>query len=170
MGKKGLYEKLITQFLEGYLHVMKSELSRDLISAKAQLLSLLRALLTYQSTNHYVARMVHREMTLDSMLVRELMATYLRKEKHDFEGLFRRGMRSGEFQKQQIDYVVIHVRTMVTMPYLSPHYLRELYQLIPNEPYFIDRYMDHLERWIRVWLCEPSEATPSPYFIPRSIS
>lgn len=163
-GKKGLYEKLMTQFLEGYLHVMKGELSRDSVSVKEQLFSMLRALITYQSTNHYVARMVHREMTLDSMLVRELMATYLRKEKHDYERLIRRGMKAGEFQKRPIDYVVIQLRTMVTMPYLSPHYLRELYQITPNEPYFIDRYMEHLESWIQAWLCQPLEATPSTYF------
>lgn len=162
-GKKGLYETLVTQFLEGYLHVMKSELNRDLLSAKEQLLSLLRALLLYQTTNHYVARMVHRELTLDSILVRELMATYLRKEKHDFENVIRRGMRTGEFQKQPIDFIIIHLHTMVTMPYLSPHYLRELYQITPTEPYFIERYMEHMERWVKTWLCQTSKAMSSAY-------
>ncbi|NEU29912.1 forespore capture DNA-binding protein RefZ [bacterium LRH843] len=165
-GKKGLYEEVMTHFLEGYLHVMKGELHRDFSSEKDRLLSMLRALLIYQSSNHYVARIVHREMTLDSTLVRELMATYLRKEKHDFEKIIRLGMKKGEFRRQPIDYVVIHIRTMMITPYLSPHYLRELYQITPSDPYFVDRYMEHLERWIDLSLCKLQETAASVYTIP----
>lgn len=169
-GKQGLYEKLITQFLEGYLRVMKSEIKKEHETSKERLLSMMRSLLVYQSANHYVARMVHREMTLDSMVVRELMATYSRKEKHDYEKIIRLGMNTGEFQKQPIDYVIIHLRTMLIMPYLSPHYLRELYQISPSEPYFVERYMEHLESWIKGGLCQNQDSTSLSYFIPRSIS
>ncbi len=152
-GKKGLYERLVTQFLEGYLQVMKTELMHEYRTEKGRLLSLIRSLLSYQTENHYVARMVHREMTLDAMVVRELMTVYSRKEKHDLEMIIRAGMKTGEFQKQSLNYVIIHLRTMITMPYLSPHYLREVFQITPSEPYFIERYMEHLERWVDVWLC-----------------
>ncbi|MBP3949780.1 forespore capture DNA-binding protein RefZ [Bacillus suaedae] len=160
-GKKGLYEQLIIQFFEDYLHILESELQKESESLKDLLLQVIRALLEYQSKQYLVARMVHREMTLDSVLVRELMSTYLRKEKHEFEQLIKRGMTGGEFQRQPVDYVIIHLRTMITMPYLSPHYLRELYQLSSNEPYFIDRYMEHLTRWVHTWLC--GEVKSQPY-------
>jgi AcrR family transcriptional regulator len=170
-GKKGLYEDLMTQFLEGYLQVIKEEVDKTFASIKDQLLSLVKALLEYQTTNHFVARMVHREMTMDSVLVRELMSTYLRKEKHDLDGLVRVGMKRGEFRKQSIDFVVIQLRTMIIMPYQSPHYLSELYQITTTEPYFIDRYMKHIRQWVDLCLCKHKEfSTPTSYLMPRSIS
>ncbi|MFC0557953.1 forespore capture DNA-binding protein RefZ [Halalkalibacter alkalisediminis] len=169
-GKKGLYEELMTQFLEGYLHVIKSELERTSSSVKEQLIEIVKSLIEYQSSHHYVARMVHREMTFDSMLVRELMSTYLRKEKHDLEEIIRSGMRRGEFRKQPIDLVVIHLRTMITMPYLSPHYLSELYQITTTEPYFIEKYMRHVRSWIDLWLCVEDFSSTPAFLLPRSIS
>lgn len=156
-GKKGLYEKLITQFFEGYLHVMNEAIIKHYHSEKDRLLSVMRALLQYQTANHSVARMAHREMTLDSTVVRELMTIYSRKEKHDFEVIIRAGMEAGEFEKRPLDYVVIHLRTMITMPYLNPHYLYEIFQITPSDLNFIDRYMKHLEHWVTVWLCQKAE-------------
>ncbi len=153
-GKKGLYEKLITEFLEGYLQVMSAVMRTSYASEKERLLSLIKALLIYQTSNHDVARMAHREMTLDSTVVRELMTIYSRKEKHDFEEVIRAGMKTGEFVRRPLDYVVIHLKTMITMPYLSPHYLYEIFQISPSEANFVERYMKHLEQWVDVWLCQ----------------
>ncbi|GAE34157.1 forespore capture DNA-binding protein RefZ [Halalkalibacter akibai] len=169
-GKKGLYEELMTQFFEGYLHVIKEETEKISNSIKDQLLSVIQSLIEYQSAQHYVARMVHREMTFDSMLVRELMSTYLRKEKHDLEGMLRNGMRRGEFRKQPTDLVVVHLRTMITIPFLSPHYLSELYQITTTEPYFIDKYMRHVSNWIQLWLCVEEVRNTPAFLLPRSIS
>ncbi|GAE25830.1 transcriptional regulator [Halalkalibacter wakoensis JCM 9140] len=173
-GKKGLYEELMIQFLEGHLTIIKTELEHVKGTVKDQLLSLIKSLLQYQSANHFVARMVHREMTMDSVLVRELMSTYLRKEKHDFEVLIHNGMKKGEFRKQPLDFVLIHLRTMIIMPFQSPHYLSELYQITTTEPYFIERYMKHIKHWIDLWLCknpqEYSHNTSTTFLLPRSIS
>ncbi|KHF39637.1 forespore capture DNA-binding protein RefZ [Halalkalibacter okhensis] len=171
-GKKGLYEELMTQFLEGHLQIIKNELEMSLTTTKEQLLSLIKSLLQYQSENHFVARMVHREMTMDSVLVRELMSTYLRKEKHDIEELIRSGIKRGEFRKQPLDFAVIHLRTMIIMPFQSPHYLSELYQITTTEPYFIERYMKHIRHWVDLWLCKNQQeyTTTATYLLPRSIS
>jgi AcrR family transcriptional regulator len=152
-GKKGLFEQLMTQFLEGYLEAMHIDDEARMKSTREQLLSVIRSLLSYQQNHYHLARMVHREMTMDSVLVRELMSTYLRKEKHDFEQLLRRGMKEGSFNKQPIDFVLIQLRGMITLPYYSPQYLRELYQLSTTEPYFINRYVEHLTSWIDSCLC-----------------
>ncbi|MDT8859377.1 forespore capture DNA-binding protein RefZ [Alkalihalobacillus sp. MEB130] len=171
-GKKGLYEELMTQFLEGHLQIMKNELEKTITTNKELVLSLIKSLLEYQSKNHFVARMVHREMTMDSVLVRELMSTYLRKEKHDLEEIIRTGMKRGEFRKQPLDFVVIHLRTMINMPFQSPHYLSELYQITTTEPYFIERYMKHIRHWVDLWLCKNQSeyTTTTTYLLPRSIS
>ncbi|MCM3759633.1 forespore capture DNA-binding protein RefZ [Alkalihalobacillus oceani] len=158
-GKKALYEKILIQFLEGYLQTMHQAIRQQANSVQDSLLTVIRELLLYQATNHYTARMVHREMTLDSVLVREIMTTYLRKEKHDYEQIIKLGMKTGEFQRQSVDYVIIQIRTMVNMPYLTPHYFQELYQLSPKEPYFVERYMEHITRWVKAALCRSKPET-----------
>jgi len=155
--KLGLYEQLITDFFEGYIAEIKKEVSNENKTAKKRLISTVKSLLLYQSSNHYVARMAHREMTLDSTLVRELMMTYSRKEIYDYKRIIQLGINNGEFLEQPLDYIVIHLRTMFIMPFLSPHYLQELYQLTPRERYFVDRYMEYLERWIYVSLARQTK-------------
>ncbi|WP_100373782.1 forespore capture DNA-binding protein RefZ [Bacillus sp. FJAT-45037] len=152
-GKKGLFEELMTQFLEGYLKAMTIPEQPKRIDVREQLLLVSQSLLYYQQNHYHLARMVHREMTMDSVLVRELMTTYLQKEKHDFEKMVRRGMKEGIFIKQPIDFPLIQLRSMITMPFCSPQYIRELYQLSTTESYFIKRYMEHLTNWIDLCLC-----------------
>ncbi|WP_088103837.1 forespore capture DNA-binding protein RefZ [Halalkalibacter urbisdiaboli] len=167
-GKKGLFEQLMTQFLEGYMSVM-SDVKKQEGCSRDKLLDTLRALLSYQQSFHHLARMVHREMALDSVLVREIMSTYLRKEKHDFEQLLREGVRAGEFRRQQLDYVLFQIKSMLTMPYLYPQYLRELYQLMPTEPYFVKKYMEHLTKWVDLFLCgKDMSSTKARLFVPVS--
>ncbi len=100
---------------------------------KEQLLILMEELLCYQQANHHLARMVHRETTMDSTLVREIMSTYLQKEKHEFERLLKRGIKEGVFQKQPLDFALVQIRSMIVMPYLYPQYLCEIHQLMPTE-------------------------------------
>lgn len=148
-GKKGLFETLLIQFYEGYMKELDKESSlNEYDSAYECLLSFVRSLINYQRSQHLLARMVHREMSVDSTLVREVMATYLQKEKHEFSRLIKHGMAVGEFRRQPVDFVIIQLRSMITLPFMSPQYLWELFQLNPKEPYFIDRYMDHLKTWI----------------------
>ncbi|MDQ0208138.1 forespore capture DNA-binding protein RefZ [Alkalicoccobacillus murimartini] len=148
-GKKGLFESLMIQFYEGYMQELdKGCKQSDEESSYDSLIDLVRALINYQRSQHQLARMVHREMSFDSTLVREVMATYLQKEKHELSRLVKQGMASGQFRKQPVDFVIIQLRSMITLPFMSPQYLWELFQLSPKESYFTDRYMDHLKQWI----------------------
>lgn len=148
-GKKGLFETLMIQFYEGYMRELdKCCQSGTKESAYESVISLVRILIDYQRSQHQLARMVHREMSFDSTLVREVMATYLQKEKHELARMIKQGIASGQFRKQPIDFVIIQLRSMITLPFMSPQYLWELFQLSPKEPYFTDRYMDHLKEWI----------------------
>ncbi|WP_413379052.1 forespore capture DNA-binding protein RefZ [Alkalihalobacillus sp. 1P02AB] len=165
-GKKGLFEELMMTFFEGYLAIVESE-KRKIYSTKRDHLSgLLKELLIYQQQNHHLARLVHREMTLDSTLVRELMSTYLRKEKHEIESILRKGIQNGEFKKQPLDMVTLQIRHLIIMPYLYPHYLQEINQLSTTEPYFIKRYMEQISLWIDKCLGKEQNIRTSKVYLP----
>ncbi|WP_059103786.1 forespore capture DNA-binding protein RefZ [Shouchella shacheensis] len=152
-GKQGLFESLMTDFFEGYVKTIETFRHLDLPIDKL-FEELLFQLLKYQQSHHWLARMAHREMTLDSTLVRELMTTYLRKEKYVFEHLLKRGMNEGIFTRQPVDLLVIQLRNTITLPFSSPQYMRELYQLTPAEPSFTTRYMKHVRRLLQAILFE----------------
>ncbi|GAF64298.1 putative transcriptional regulator [Bacillus sp. TS-2] len=153
-GKKGLFEELMVRFLEGYLQKVEAQKSITYENERERLAQLIKELLIYQQVNHHLARVVHRELTLDSTLVRELMSTYLRKEKHEIEIILKKGMKTGEFVKQPLDLLTIHIRNLIIMPYLYPHYLQELCQLSTTEQYFMRRYIEQVNDWINKCLCK----------------
>ncbi len=152
--KKGLLEKLMTEFLEGYVTIIEKEASKlSSQSTRTCLLNIFEQLLVYHQERHHLARFVHREITLDTTLVRELMSTYLMKEKHLFFEIIKTGITRKEFKKQPIDFAIIQLRGMLTMPYLHPQYIREVYHLSPNERYFLTHYVKYLTDWVDNYLC-----------------
>lgn len=151
--KQGLLEKLMSGFLEDYTNIVEKgyqELGEG--TSKKCLIAVVDNLLKYQQQNHHLARFVHREVTLDSVLVRELMMTYFMKEKHFLKGIIEAGMKSSEFRQISSDYVAIQIRALLTMPFSQPQYIREVYHLQPHEDYFVLTYRQHVEKWLNEFL------------------
>lgn len=151
--KQGLMEKLMIEFLEGYTNITETGyLHLNRLSAKQCLYMVVENLLKYQQQNHHLARFVHREVTLDSTLVRELMMTYFMKEKHFIKEIIELGVKQKEFRPVSSDFAAIQIRALVTMPYSQPQYIREVYHLTPHENYFVHKYLNHLEKWLNEFL------------------
>ncbi|MBB5172762.1 forespore capture DNA-binding protein RefZ [Texcoconibacillus texcoconensis] len=147
--KQGLLEQLMASFFEGYIETLESTVF-ELNSEETSFNRLLKAvynILDYQKKRHNLARFVHREITLDSTLVRELMSTYLMKERHLYQMLLDEGGESGEIIEVG-DYFVLQLRGMIIMPFLHPQYIREVYHLMPHEDDFVDTYFQELKKWL----------------------
>ncbi|MBN8209526.1 forespore capture DNA-binding protein RefZ [Bacillus sp. NTK071] len=154
-GKKGLAEFLMTSFLEGYVKEIEAAYQQlDKKSAKTCLIDAIQRIMEYQHQNRQLARFVHREITFDSVLVREIMTTYLSKEKFYFTKIFEVGFARKEFRPQSIDYIIMQMKGMLSMPFLHPQYILEVHHIQPNEHYFIERYTKQLKEWIELYICE----------------
>lgn len=153
-GKKGLLEYLMTSFLEEYLRIMEESYQKQENSAaKERLLDLVYSILQYESSCYQLARFTHREITLDSLLVREIMMTYLAKETHYYRTIIEKGIANGEFRKKPVMLTVMQIKGMLTMPFIHPQYLVEVLHLRPNERYFVDIYFKEIQSWINEDLC-----------------
>lgn len=148
-GKQGLLESLMESFFESYIHILENayELS-DTLSTRNCIRKTIFDLLYFQQENSRLARFVHRETTIDSTLTREIMAVYLRKEKFYWQKLFEKGFRSGEFSKRNIDFTIIQLKGMITMPFSNPQYVEEIFHLSPSEQYFIRKYGLYVVQWL----------------------
>lgn len=148
-GKQGLLETLMESFFEAYIKVLENayELS-DTLSNRNCIRKSIFDLLNYQQENSRLARFVHRETTIDSTLTREIMAIYLRKEKFYWQKLFEQGFRSGELTKRDLDFTIIQLKGMITMPFSNPQYVEEIFHLSPTEQYFIRKYGLYIVQWL----------------------
>lgn len=155
--KQGLLEELITDFLEGYVEEIEKQVARAENNEESAYDCLLQAIwnvLVYQQKRHQLARFVHREITLDTTLVRELMTTYLAKEKHLIQTVLQVGHENGEMKSMPSEYIVLQLRGMLTMPFLHPQYIREVYHLMPHEKDFLDDYFSEIANWLATYFNE----------------
>ncbi|WP_191562611.1 forespore capture DNA-binding protein RefZ [Metabacillus idriensis] len=153
-GKGGLLEYLVSQYYEGYLSVIETgyiRLSNE--TPKNCLLLLIQDILNYQHQNRQLARFVLREVTLDSTLIREVMTTYLTKEKYFFKAILEQGIKTGVFRKAPMAHILVQLKSLLNMPYLQPQYMSEVLYLQTHETYFVKQYFHEIEIWIDHLLC-----------------
>ncbi|MDQ0176833.1 forespore capture DNA-binding protein RefZ [Bacillus chungangensis] len=152
-GKHGLLEACLITFFEGYVKCLEEEISIDGEQNPSQcLLRSLNKMLSYQSENHYLSRVVWREVSMDTQIVREIIASYLRKERYLLKKVIEAGIKMGEFRPYPIPYVIIQLKSMLTMPFLNSQHLCEIWNIFPREHYFVEKYYTMLENWVECTL------------------
>ncbi len=148
-GKQGLLEACFTHFFEKYLRFLEEEVDAlNYIRADLCLKRAVFKILKYQSDNHQLSRFIWREVSIDSQVVREIISSYLMKERYYLKRLFDQGMMDHSLKKQPISFLVIQLKSMLTMPFLNSQHLREVWQMLPQEYYFIDQYYQVIDQWI----------------------
>jgi AcrR family transcriptional regulator len=151
--KAGLLEFCFTYFFEQYIGRMEAAYNSIDKGAKACLKRVVADLLHFQCENLQLASFVYREMSIDSQMVREIMATYSLKEKYYFQKIFERGFEWNEFRPHSIPYLIIQLKGLLMMPFTNTHYMREVLYVFPNEQFFEQKYLKELYQWIEQLLC-----------------
>ncbi|MDX8367509.1 forespore capture DNA-binding protein RefZ [Cytobacillus sp. Hm23] len=157
VSKEGLLEYLVSNFFEGYFLVIENVFrSSENTSAKETLKQFVRETLIYQKQHHLLTRFVCREITLETTLIREVMTTYLTKEKYYLIALFEKGIKDGEFRDISIPYTIIQLKGFLSTPYLQTQYISEVLHIIPTEEYFLNQYMKQIEVWLEGMVYMPT--------------
>lgn len=151
--KEGLLEYCFTYFFEQYINKMEAAFATIEKGAAICLKRVVADLLHYQWENIQLASFVYREMSIDSQMVREIMATYSLKEKYYFQKIFERGFEWNEFRPHSIPYLIIQLKGLLMMPFMNTHYMREVLYVFPNEKFFEQKYLKDLNQWIDKTLC-----------------
>ncbi|MDX5476506.1 MAG: forespore capture DNA-binding protein RefZ [Bacillaceae bacterium] len=147
--KAGLHEYLITSFLEEYMQILETHFNKiKTYSARECLLSTISTVLKFHSDNSKLASYVYREITLQSTFTREIMATYLAKEKRFYKFVFEYGRKKKEFHAVSVPLTVSQLRSMIIMPFLQSSYLSEVWQIMPYDPHAIVQYEQNIVKWL----------------------
>lgn len=152
--KAGLLEYLISSYFEGYIHCIEEAYQKLAThSARECLFILVGNVMNYQEGSRQLTRFVQREMTLDSILIREVMTTYMAKERYYFQGILEKGISQYEFIHMPVSLVILQLKGMLMMPYLYPQYMSEVLHILPYEPYIVDHYRREIEKWVDHVIC-----------------
>lgn len=147
--KAGLHEYLITSFFEEYMQILETHFKKiKTYSARECLISTISTVLKFHSDNSKLASYVYRELTLQSTFTREIMTTYLAKEKQFYKFVFEIGRKKKEFHAVSVPLTVSQLRSMIFMPFLQSSYLSEVWQIMPYDPNALVQYEQNIVKWL----------------------
>lgn len=146
--KNGLLEHCLTKYFEQYMAEMEKEVIHLEKGARLCLKKMLKNLLGFHCENLPLSRFVLRELSLDSQTVREIMSTYLVKERFYLTKILEYGAANQEFQKLNSRYFMIQFKSLLSMPFMNSHYISEVLHIFPHEQYFFDTYLQELYQWL----------------------
>ena len=158
--KLGLLEHCFTVFFEGYVEQLEDGITILDQGAAGCLKKITENVMYYQFENMYLTRLIWREISIDSQVVREIMSTYLMKERFYLSKVFERGMKTREFRTLSPDYMILQLKGLLSMPFLNIQYMTEVLHVMPNEKYFAEKYVREVFHWIEGVICKKSYEPP----------
>jgi len=154
-GKNGLLEQCFITFFESYLKELE-EAFEELphLGAKECLKNAVRQIMNFQFNHIALSRFVWREVSIDSQMIREIMSTYLMKERYFLKGIFDYGISHKVFRQIPTSISVIQLKGMLTMPFLNSHYNAEVWSVYLQDPYYVEKYTEQICQWVDKYLTE----------------
>lgn len=170
--KNGLLEYCFTNYYEKYINELEKGIVELESGAYSSLKKIIGNILKFQCENIHLTRFVLRELSLDTQIVREMMSTYLMKERYYFTKILEIGVARQEFKKVNANYFIIQLKGLLSMPFLNSQYLSEVLHVFPHEKYFADKYLQEIFIWLESVLTpKPIESSQysvsAPYTIKR---
>jgi AcrR family transcriptional regulator len=151
--KHGLLEYCFTSFFEQYMDKIEEGFACIDHGATFCLKKMTANLLNFLCDHIQLTTFIFREMSIDSQLVREIMATYYTKEKFYLQRVLEKGIEQREFHRHSITYMIVQLKGLWIMPFLNTNYLREVLYVFPNERFFAEKYANDVYKWIDEVLC-----------------
>jgi AcrR family transcriptional regulator len=146
--KEGLLEYCFMTYYENYLKELEKGMCDLDTGAYHALKKVVENLMSFHYQNSDLARFIIRELSVDSQIVREMMSTYSIKEKYYFTQILEKGMLDREFNKININYFILQLKGLLSMPFLNSQYISEVLHIFPHEQYFADKYLKEIYRWL----------------------
>ncbi|GEN33171.1 MULTISPECIES: forespore capture DNA-binding protein RefZ [Aneurinibacillus] len=148
--KKGLLEHMMIDYYENMFHRLDAcRYDGDWHSLSDLLHSMVESLVRFQCDSYQVTRLIQRELSVESMLGREVMSTYLARLKHYFTAIIEEGIAEGEFPALQVDGVVIQLMAITSFPYTYPQIIREVFYLEPLDDGFVEEMVRYISDFLR---------------------
>lgn len=146
-GKQGLLEYAITEYYEQYLETIEKTLQKyNTLSALEQLKKLVQAIIHFKQGNLQLSCMIHRELSLDSMFVREMTVTYLAKENYYINNLLSEVLQKKKSEEKR--FLNLQLKGMLITPYILHHEWRQHVIGEQSHQLFVKNYVQQIHNWL----------------------
>lgn len=145
--KQGLLEYALIEYYETYLQDIEQtiELNKSL-STLEQFKKLIFTIIQYKQDNLQLSCIIHRELSLQSVFVKEMTVTYLAKENHLLRTLLFDILKK-EYATDK-EYLFMQLKGMLITPYILHHEWK--YHVIGNHSHqiFVEKYVKTIYNWL----------------------
>lgn len=147
-GKQGLLEYAVTNYYEAYLEKIEESLEKtEGDAAVYRLNELIFTIIHYKQMHHQLTCFIQRELSLDSVFVREMTVTYLAKENYYLKALFQETIGKSVGQEEK-HYLFMQLKGMLITPYiLHSDWKDQIVGEFAHEQ-FVKKYTKTIQKWI----------------------
>lgn len=149
-GKQGVLEVLISTYFETLFRLLaEQETENKGLEPFAKLVGVIRLYVYFQRDHAAITRLIQRELSVESMLAREVMTLYIHRWKHGFGKVVEEGISAGKFAAIPLDKVLLTISSLLIYPYLNPQSVREVYYLEPGTDEFCEWLVSSIVQYLR---------------------
>jgi AcrR family transcriptional regulator len=152
-GKQGLLEYAITNYYEEYLETIEHclEETKD-ASSLERLYHMIFTIIQYKHSKLQLTCFIQRELTLDSIFVREMAVTYLAKENHYIRTAFKEAMQDKKMPGDEKDYIFMQLKGMLITPYILHNEWRDRVVGAHSHEMFVKKYTNTIQKWLKMFV------------------
>ncbi|WP_249872019.1 forespore capture DNA-binding protein RefZ [Oceanobacillus saliphilus] len=147
-GKQGLLEYAVTNYYEEYLRTLEESLEKTTAHSPLEKLNnLIFTIIHYKQSNHQLTCFIQRELSLDSVFVREMAVTYLAKENYYIRQTFF-DVLHGRVKGDMRHYLLMQLKGMLITPYILHSEWKEQVIGEYSHQIFVKKYVNTIQLWI----------------------
>lgn len=145
--KQGLLEHGVTTYYELYLQLIEETLqASENDSAITRLKKLIETIIQYRQKNHQFSCFILRELSLDSVFVREMAVTYIAKENHYISNTFYSILNKKQKPDQQ--FLLMQLKGMLITPYVLQNEWKNQVVGEFSHTMFVRKYVRIIHDWL----------------------
>lgn len=147
--KQGLLEYAVTHYYEAYLEIMEETLEQ-LTAADPldKLKQLIHVIIQYKQDNLQLTCFVQRELSLDSIFVREMAVTYLAKENHFIRNAFFDTLKKRKYKTGDREFLLMQLKGMLITPYVLQNEWKDRVVGEYSHNQFVKKYVETVHQWL----------------------
>lgn len=146
--KQGLLEYAVTQYYEKYLQAIEETINETNVeNAQIRLKKIINTIIQYKQSHYQFTCFIHRELTLDSIFVREMMVTYLAKENHYISNAFFTALEVQHATDEE-QFLLMQLKGMLVTPYVLQHDWKDKVVGVYSHNQFAKRYVQTIYNWL----------------------
>lgn len=147
--KQGLLEHGVIQYYETYLQTIAEALQTSIDdSALTRLKKVVEAIIQYRQNNHQFSCFILRELSIDSIFVREMAVTYIAKENYYISNAFYAILNKQKGMDMERHFLLMQLKGMLITPYVLQNEWKN--QVIGQQSHdiFVKRYVQTIHNWL----------------------